>query len=311
MTAASSACVNEIDPLLNDLQPPRLVVYVPVDQARTDHALIELEAAGVVMQPGQQPPAQNTRLSIVFGTGNPQEVALAFLASDRHDVEVQKKGAPEELVGMLRSTFEADLPAAGSLADLRDRLAHHVLMSDLVAGLDESVPPALASIKVASSSAARDACVSLALTWRLRRDVRDSYVAAAMNVEPLIGRLSLESAELGGQLVPETFPCLERDLIQRVETRLLDRAIPDLLELAVSRQSRFWSEVTPKIQARWALVVAAAEVLLEADRVARASRTRRRPSPGLGRGLRRGRASLVPARHALPPSGGPVVQLRV
>jgi hypothetical protein len=33
---------------------------------------------------------------------------------------------------------------------------------------------------------------------------------------------------------------------------------------------RFWADVEPKIQARWALVVAAAEVLLSADRVAKA-----------------------------------------
>ena len=132
----------EIDHLLNGLEPPRLVVYVPVEQADTHHALVELEAAGVVMQPGQQPPNRNTRLalvarnafknrlgdenaaevekqvdagkltladvdalggkgqdisqgvvSIIFGTGNPQEVALAFLASDRLDAEIEKKSA--------------------------------------------------------------------------------------------------------------------------------------------------------------------------------------------------------------------------
>src|SRR5689334_9941259 len=44
----------EIDPLLADLEPPRLVVYVSMDQGGIDHALIELEAAGIVMQPGQQ-----------------------------------------------------------------------------------------------------------------------------------------------------------------------------------------------------------------------------------------------------------------
>ena len=54
---------HEIDAMLNDLHPPRLVVYVPMDQARTDHALIELEVAGVVMQPGQQPPAQHPALT--------------------------------------------------------------------------------------------------------------------------------------------------------------------------------------------------------------------------------------------------------
>ena len=41
------------------------MVYVPHAQADTHHALIELEAAGVVMQPGQQPPPRNTRLAIV------------------------------------------------------------------------------------------------------------------------------------------------------------------------------------------------------------------------------------------------------
>jgi hypothetical protein len=55
----------EIDPLLNGLEPPRLVVYVPVEQANTQHALVELEAAGVVMQPGEQPYKCNTRLALV------------------------------------------------------------------------------------------------------------------------------------------------------------------------------------------------------------------------------------------------------
>jgi len=41
----------EIDHLLNDLQPPRLVVYVPMERTETHSALIELDCAGVIMQP--------------------------------------------------------------------------------------------------------------------------------------------------------------------------------------------------------------------------------------------------------------------
>src|SRR5437667_11078725 len=44
---------HEIDRLLNDGQPPRLVVYVPEDRGNTHDALVELEVAGVVMQPRQ------------------------------------------------------------------------------------------------------------------------------------------------------------------------------------------------------------------------------------------------------------------
>lgn len=319
----------EIDPLLNELHPPRLVVYVPRDQGETDHALIELEAAGVVMQPGQQPPARNTRLSlvarnalkpvvgddnaaevekqveagklsladvdalgtkgqefgkgvvpIVFGTGNPQEVALAFLSGDRHDAEVQKKDASEELVGHFRSAFEADLPADAPLPELRDRLARLVLMTDLVACLGNAVPPALTSAKVATSPAARDSCVSVARTWRLRRDVRDSYVAAARKVEHdgSLAQVEFEPVSLG---CLDTFPCLERALLRHVEDALLDRPSQALLDLALARQSRFWSEVTPTFQARWALVASAAEVLLEADRVAQTLKDAPKTVPGL------------------------------
>jgi hypothetical protein len=55
---------HEIDHLLNDDErPPRLVVYVPMERTETASALIELDSAGVIMQPRQQPPACNTRLS--------------------------------------------------------------------------------------------------------------------------------------------------------------------------------------------------------------------------------------------------------
>src|SRR4051812_27593742 len=56
---------HQIDHLLNDGQPPRLVVYVPMSQGDTRSALIELEVAGVVMGPGKQPPNRNTKLAVV------------------------------------------------------------------------------------------------------------------------------------------------------------------------------------------------------------------------------------------------------
>ena len=76
----------DIDPLLNDLEPPRLVVYVPMDQSKTDHALVELEAAGVVMQPGQQPPARNTRLAVVA-----RNALKPILGDDTDACEVEKQ----------------------------------------------------------------------------------------------------------------------------------------------------------------------------------------------------------------------------
>jgi hypothetical protein len=45
--------------------PPRLLLYVPVDRTKTQHALIEAEAARVVMEPGASPWQRNTRLKVL------------------------------------------------------------------------------------------------------------------------------------------------------------------------------------------------------------------------------------------------------
>ncbi len=56
----------QVEPLWAErTTPPRLILYVPLAQAETGHALIEFEVAGVVMQPGQQPPERNTALAAV------------------------------------------------------------------------------------------------------------------------------------------------------------------------------------------------------------------------------------------------------
>jgi PglZ domain len=307
----------EIDPLLNDQQPPRLVVYIPMDATEAHHALVELEAAGVVIQPGQQPPNRNTRLAVIarnalrpivgdetaaeiekqvengklsladldkladkgkgistavltliFGNANPQDVALAFLTSDKHDPEIEKKTATKELLGLLQNAYDFEFPAKTTLAEARGRLARHVLLTDLNVGLGETLPSSLGSVAVATSPTGRDLCQTVARNWRLRRDVRDSYVAAAKKVEQefSLGTLQFQPDKLGDL---ETFLACERALIRHVEQELLSQPKADFLTLAESRLSKFWAEVLPGIQARWALIAAAAEVLLEADRVAK------------------------------------------
>ena len=210
----------EIDLLLNGMEPPRLVVYIPLDQTETYHALIEIEEAGLVMRPGQQPAKCNTKLalvarnalknvigdanaaevekqvdagkltladvdglgtdvegmtkgviSVIFRTGNYQEIALAFLASDRLDAEIEKKSATSELVGLLHNTFEVELSSKATLTNIRERLTRHILLTDLMVGLGDKVPSSLANITTARTPAAVASCTSLARTWRLRRDV--------------------------------------------------------------------------------------------------------------------------------------------
>jgi len=314
--------------LMDGEEAPRMVVYMPMAQDQTHNALIELEAAGVIMQPGQQPPARNTRLAVVarnalkgvlsedtivdlekqieagkltladldalankggeiskgvialiFGTGNPQEVALSFLDSDRLDESISKKDAKGELAKLLRHEFGFDALKGGDLSawehaqagldDIRQRFAWHVLMTDLVSGLGKTVPPSLSSVPVATTPATTAACVELARAWRSRRDRCESYVATACRVEREFNLFALRFEPEAMRNV-ETFPAIERALLRYAENRLLEEIDGDMLALAESRKAGFWCEAEPKLQARWALFAAAAEVLLEAERVEKA-----------------------------------------
>src|SRR5260370_9512549 len=75
----------EIEPLLEGLELPRLVVYVPLDPVETHNALIEVETAGTVMKPGQQPPIRNTRPSLIARN------ALKSVLPEKHLVSIEKQ----------------------------------------------------------------------------------------------------------------------------------------------------------------------------------------------------------------------------
>src|SRR6266851_9353157 len=81
---------HEIEPLMNTLDPPRLVIYVPLDQAETHHALIELEAAGVVMKPGDPSIKRNTRLSLIARNALKSSMPEAAIVSIEKQVETGK-----------------------------------------------------------------------------------------------------------------------------------------------------------------------------------------------------------------------------
>jgi hypothetical protein len=48
-----------------------MLLYVPLDRARTQHALIEAEAAGVIMEPRGSPWQHNTRLKVLSSYSPP------------------------------------------------------------------------------------------------------------------------------------------------------------------------------------------------------------------------------------------------
>jgi hypothetical protein len=312
---------SRIEPYMGGVEAARLIVYVPLDQDKTYHALVEAEAAGVVLRPGAQPWTLNTRLSviakaglkklrsseevsrivkqvdagklnlsdldriadgtggdqagilsIIFSSSNPQDIALKLLSSDRYDAEIVKKDVLRDLESLLQNELEISPIDGEGLADLRTRLARYILITEFLINIKGEIPVQLSSVKVASKPATREACAALAQTWRLRRDLRESYVDQATKVSNEFNFSNIKFS-LDQILEVDTFLELERALQDFIEESLLVGADKGLVEIARSHQSSFWSEQIPDTQARWSLIASAGQVLLESDRVDREIRS--------------------------------------
>lgn len=311
-----------VDHLLSNEQPPRLLVYVPLSEPETHHALVELTSAGVVMRPGQQPPERNTdlvvvardalatvfpseavgeivrqveqgqltladldrvaeqgaqvqtgALAVIFGVSNPTEVALAFLTDETHDAAILEKRAGPDLVRLLTETYGADLSADGTLDSTRYRMARHILLTDFVVALGDTLPENLRTARVPEDLAQRAACAQLAYAWRQRRDLTTTYLRYAAQVQTELG-LDTLNLPLEAWQRAETFALCEEQLQAHIEAALMEEPSEEWVTLARRRQAGFWAEAIPDIQARWALIAAAGEVLHQAQRVEQALKAR-------------------------------------
>jgi hypothetical protein len=101
-----------IEPALAAEEPPRLVVYVPLPDTEVLGPLAELAAAAVIMKPGQQPPARNTRLSLIARAALADQVSPEVLDSIVRRAEAGQLSLAE----IDRIAEHAGGPAAGTLA---------------------------------------------------------------------------------------------------------------------------------------------------------------------------------------------------
>ena len=306
---------HKVESFLVGEKPGNLIVYAKTSPEASQHALVELETAGVVLSPGRQPPTRNTRLSVVarnalkdvlgettaqslepqidagklslddldaladkgkgisqgvvplvFGTADTSEIALLFLVNPGIDAELEKKTALPELAMLLHAGFGLSLASTEPVTAWRARLARHILLCDLLSCTQGPVPAKLASIQLAGKAAQREACVQLARHWRMRSDLRASYVTTAAKVESELGcsGLPFEADQLAEV---ETFSGLDILLQGLVERSLASKATSEMVELARRRMRGFWSDWQTGTQARWALIVAAGQLLLDCRRV--------------------------------------------
>jgi len=208
-------------------------------------------------------------IATIFGSGNPQEVALRFLSDPALDAEIEARQALASLANLLSEALGMSFVPGLGTAALRARVARQVLVTELleaVGDMSGAMPPALSTFGLAPNAVARETAAQLARTWRYRRDLAGSYVHWAGQVQAEIGPGCLD-LDLEALARTETFVAGEIRLQGEVEKALAHRASASLVDLAESRQAGFWSAQRPEIKIRWEVVADAGRVVTEAARI--------------------------------------------
>ena len=121
----------QIEPICGQASaPPRLVIYVPLAQAATGHALVEYEVGGIVMAPGQQPPERNTAPAAVAqralaGIRPPAalEQIVAEVAAGKWslaELDSEAERGLEAQAGVLKLVFDTGNPTQIALRFMAD-----------------------------------------------------------------------------------------------------------------------------------------------------------------------------------------------
>ena len=219
-------------------------------------------------------------IGAIFGTGHARDVAICFLADPSVDERVQARQATGDLAKLLSDTLGIDFAATEGLDALRASVARQVLVTDLIEALGDQAPQALDTFATASSPVARQAAVEIAQTWRMRRDLAQSYVRWAEQVQAAISLASL-GLDPDALSRSETFAAGETLLQEHVEKGLGERTSRSHVQLAEKRLRGFWSAQLPEVKTRWEVIAVAGRVLLAARRVGNALKGKSWPAGAL------------------------------
>ncbi len=222
--------------------------------------LDELAESGASLSSGQ--------IRSIFKSDQLETVARNFLSDPRYDAKITDKDALPEFAQFIGRGFGMSVEGVESPAKLRQLLARHILMIDLITSLSGSVPSELKTVVLPEQDALRDVCTKLVTGWRDSSGFRECYLehAEAIAKDFRIESISWTAAQLESVY---TFQETEAALQSAVEKILLNDVSTHWLIHARDRQGAFWS-TEPEIKARWQLIYLSGTLLARCDDVERA-----------------------------------------
>ncbi len=198
------------------LQPPRLLVYVPLEREAAEHALIEAESAGTVVEPGASDPQCDSRLGrlveLVFGELQPARAAHLARQADEGLLSVNELDRMAEEAGTQRGALTLVFGSSSPVEIILDFLSNP--SRDTAVGRKKALPELAEMVRAETGLASPSADTPAALRAALERFL--------LSAEPV---LILPSAELPLALRELRLPVspAQRDMIGQLCRQWRDR----------------------------------------------------------------------------------------
>ena len=229
--------------------------------------LAELEALASDGATGSLP----TALAVHFGTALVHEAALEFLARPERDSELAARKGVADWASALGDFYGLTAESGVSATKLRKLLARQTMACELLLALEQDVPEALSRLVNVATTGVMRRLAELAVEWRNRRDLAATY--PAMSAEVGVA-LHLDSIDFPDAALERscTFLTLEQRLLRRVAEKVIHD--PGAAAIAESRQRGFWAEHDTELQAEWALVMQAGQLIARANSIEKGLKSR-------------------------------------
>jgi len=205
-------------------------------------------------------------LAVIFKSENIEDICLKFLASNDFDAEITAKKALPTLVTLLNNELEFKLSEKHDLMKIRESLARFLLFCEIRSYLNTSLPSSLSTITIPQDKTAKETVLSLVREWRLRNDYTASYIEAANKNELEVGFTNHTwTIELLEHV--DTFATIDAILQSLIENALLEKPVPELVEIATERQNGFWPSQIPALKLHWQMIIEAGQVLVQSNSI--------------------------------------------
>jgi len=258
---------------LEGICPPVVLDQYVADAESGKLNLLELDELAESCSEGQI-----GTLSLIFETGNPDEIALAFMVESKFDQAVLEKNASADLAGLFNITFGLDFESyQDDLSALRVQLTRFILVNEMRSTLLGDLPEKLRGLPNPKKRPGKESAMRVAQLWRQRTNLVESYIQAAGKVETEFG---LGSISWTVESIQDcfTFARLETQLQTLLEERLIESPNKTAIKLAKERLDGFWATQKPEIKLRWEIIARAGDILIGAQQLETTLKSNKSPA---------------------------------